>query len=207
MDRNELIKTIGRRGNDGERALETLFQTTYKLMLRYLRQKFKVEDHSVLEDVVSQLYMKVHENAGRFEAENEYAWKNWMSTIAKNLYFDRKRADKREQIRRERNFKKNFVDENRVAYGESDNEEVSYDLIAIDETKNKDVKQCIFDALKKLSRVKPDCYDAIKFKYMGMSVSEISSFIGKSQSATKEMMSQCYKAFRPIVVHCMEGVR
>ena len=155
---------------------------TYSADVRAVLHSFKIPNAEI-DDLLHQAFYKAISQIQTWRAQS--AFSAWLMQIARNEALMWYRYQKRET-----SLEDNIPD---LTYTPDD---------------QGDVEGCIQKGVKAFASKSPDkahiLFLILKHEW---SISEVAHFLGKSQGATREYLSQCRKAVKPFIQHCLELIQ
>lgn len=181
---NQLAK-IAKGGQSGIHATTELYRALDKRILRFLLMEGV--QVAVAEEILQTAFIKIFERANQWRGKGSAS--AWLWTIVRNTRTDYYR----------RGTKEVGVDD--AAWQEIGDIPDS----SIGRASAIPVQECVSQALQRFSKTCPERAEALRLLHLEeWSIAQVAQFLGRTQAATKEYLSQCRKHFRPFVQPCLE---
>ena len=180
-----LLSDIANGGRACERAVATFFREYRRQLLVFLIRHGVQPD--LAEDALQEVFVRVVRNADRFRGDA--AVSSWIYQIARNLAADITRTPQREVTLDDLGWQ-NIADET-VCITDGDRK------IAIEE--------CFSQGFAAFSRKHPERAEALRRAALdGWSVRDVASYMVRTETATREYLSQARKRLREYLLPCRD---
>jgi RNA polymerase sigma-70 factor, ECF subfamily len=179
------LRQICAGGRSAEHAVAALFREYRRPLLAFLIRHGVLPD--LAEDVLQEVFVRVVRHADGYRGDA--AVSSWIYQIARNLAADSTRAPRREEQLDDEGWQ-------RVADQTACHDDGAQRL-ALDE--------CVGRGFAEFGREHPERAEALRRAALdGWSVRDVANFIGRTEAATREYLSQCRKRLRDFLLPCRE---
>jgi len=187
------VNWISAGGQSVERGAKGLFDLyAARIKSRFRRKGLSDEDAA---DVLQETFVKAVRAAASFRGDAKVS--TWLWSIADNALID--------WLRKERRAPKG------TDTGSDEDQEGEYDArFGRDEPGDevRAMQDCVARAFEQFTRGYPELSDAIELGIVERwSMRDLAAFLGRTEGATKEFVSQCRKRLRPFLEPCLEYLR
>jgi RNA polymerase sigma factor (sigma-70 family) len=186
----ESLKLIAAGGRPAEAALTALFRKYRKPLLGFLIRRGV--DAPTAEDLVQETFIKVAKSAGAFRRDAMAS--SWIYSILRNVHLDHLRKPKHEVN----------LDEEGWNIVEAGQEDVGADR-PDQNLERRQLDDCLDTQYRAFMSEQPAAAAALqKVTEHEWSIREVAQFLGRTEAATKEYLSQCRKKLRMFFDPCRE---
>jgi RNA polymerase sigma-70 factor, ECF subfamily len=186
----ESLKLIAAGGRPAEGALTALFRKYRKPLLGFLIRRGV--DAQTAEDLVQETFIKVAKSAGTFRRDAMAS--SWIYSILRNVHLDHLRKPKHEVN----------LDDEGWEIVEADQEDDGADR-PDQNLERRQLDDCLDTQYKVFIKEQPAAAAALqKVTEHDWSIREVAQFLGRTEAATKEYLSQCRKKLRVFFEPCRE---
>ena len=184
----ELLKLIALGGKPGEGAATALVRKYRKPFLGDLLGR-RV-DPGTAEDLVQDAFVKVIKSAGSFRGDSSAS--SWIWTVLRHVHLDHVRKNRPEINLDDEGWEQVEAE---MENDGSDGPERSLERRQLDD--------CLDQAFKRFAREHPAAAAALeKSVQYGWPIRDIATFLGRTEGATKEYLSQCRKKLIAVLKPC-----
>ena len=192
MDVNErnardkvLLDQITQGGRQCERAIAMLFREYRTSLLIFLQRNGVQPD--IAEDVLQEVFVRVVRSSGTFRGES--AVSSWLFRIARNLAIDAFRSSQKEILMDDAEWQ-SFADATPCI-------DAGVHKLAMEE--------CVGNGFNAFSIKHPERSEALRRVAIdGWSIREVAVFLDRTETATREYLSQTRKRLRQYLLPCRE---
>ncbi len=175
-------------GANAERGAQGLFNMYAARIKSYFRRRGVKHDDAA--DLLQETFIRVIRGAKGFRGTSKVS--TWLWAIADNTMIDWLRKEGR-QPKLSLSLQEENVDGLASPMATADPEHESRAL-----------RDCIMQAIELFERTYPALSGAVELGIVEQwSIRDLAAFLGRSEGATKEFISQCRKKLRPFLVPCM----
>ena len=175
-----LVSNNENRIDEGSNAL---FDAIDKNLIKYFQSKWRLSKEEG-EDISQIAMLKIIQKAHSVSQPEKF--ERWCWMVAKNKARDNWRKGKKEQ---------EVIDYN--------SELVDDSQIQIDQNDTSDKNECVSVGFKNFKKKYPEHAYALELKEDDCPIKEISWYIDRTPTATKEFLNQCRKKLAPFIKHCL----
>jgi len=181
------LNDIAKGGKAGVSGFNTLFRMMWPRVIKHLL--YKGSTHVDAEDIGQLVFQKLASSAKGRRADAPAV--PWFWRVVNSVRIDEFRRSGPEL----------HHDDKQWAAVEDTN--ASPD----DTTSDQALNDCVSSALERFKRVQEDRAVALRLFHMeGWTIDELSGFLDRSYSATKQFLHECRKAFRPYIGPCLPHI-
>jgi RNA polymerase sigma factor (sigma-70 family) len=177
-------------GVSAERALTALYRKYRKPLLGFLLRRGV--DAATAEDLVQEAFIKVARSADSFRGEAQVS--SWLHTLVRNTHLDHLRRAKPEMA----------LDDEGWAVVEAA-APASDDTRPDSRLEERQREECLDRQFRAFAREHPAAASALeRVTHYGWAVRDVAAFLGRTEAATREYLSQCRKKLRALMEPCRE---
>lgn len=189
MTRDEWISTqlalIAKGGRVGLGATSALYRGLDKQILGYLVKEGV--PYASAEEILQTAFLKIFERAGQWHGGGSAS--AWLWAIVRNARTDYFRGGQKEIFPN---------DEEWELIGNKGHE-------VAEEASSIPLQECVGRAIQRFAKANPERAEALRLLHLEeWSIAQVAQFLGRTQAATKEFLSQCRKHFKPFLQPCLE---
>ncbi len=184
----ELIRRLAVGGSSTESACKSLYRAYRRKLIGFLVHLGA--DAGTAEDLVQECFVRVVRSAGSFRDEARVS--SWIHQIARNLYYDRLRAQRPEDV---------LDDEQWAQVADTVSTASSSDC----EQSLQDCMEAGFSRFADMHRDRAEVLRCVVNE--NWSLREVAVLLGRSEGATREYVSQCRKKLKPFIEPCLEFLK
>lgn len=182
---DRLFRQLAQGGLGAEAAITALYRQFRGPVLAHLRRGGL--DKQSAEDVLHSVFIKLAQRAQQWRGDGSAG--AWFWAIVRNAKIDHFRARKGEVT---------LDDDGWASLAEKqpateDEPDASGSL-----------QSCVGQALQRFGRVHPERADAIRLLHQeDWSIAQVAQYLGRTEGATRQFLSQCRKVFKTFVAPCL----
>lgn len=183
------LSLVAQGGRAGEKSLEQLYRKYRRPLIAFLCRQGS--NSHMAEDVVQEVFIKLQRSAVSFRGN--CAVSSWLHGIARHLYIDHMRSTKKEFC----------LDDDGWRLVETTIE--TRNTCAFSPDPQQAVQDCFDQAYASFAKAHPAAADVVYSTMLhGWSTKDLSEFLQRTESATREYLSQCRKKLKVFVEPCRD---
>lgn len=179
-------------GSQREKGVRALFTRYRSALIRFLLKRGVAPENA--DDIVQEAFIRMIKGSATFRNESKVS--SWLFQIASNLHIDKTRQVQHEQT----------VGEDEWRHLEST---VSPDpLEGLESQTAENLQDCYDRGFSQFEHEFPDRAEVLRYVVSHhWSIRDVAKFLGRTEGATREFLSQCRKKFRAYVEPCQRYLR
>lgn len=186
---DRLFRQLAQGGPEAEAAVTTLYRHYRGPVLGHLHRGGL--DQQAAEDVLHTVFIKLAQSSRQWRGDGSA--NAWFWAIVRNAKIDHFRASKGEVL----------LDDDGWA-------SLAGKVPVLDDEPgaSASLQTCVGQALQRFAKAHPERADAIRLLHQeDWSIAEVAQYLGRTDGATRQFLSQCRKVFKTFVEPCLAWLR